>query len=545
MAYLLGIDVSTTATKALLMNESGRVVAVASSEYDFETPQPQWTEQEPALWWEGGVQSIRRVLEESGIAPDEIVGIGLTGQMHGLVLLDEDGNVIRPSILWNDQRTASQCDTIRQRLGRDRLVQITGNDALTGFTAPKILWVKENEPEYFARARHVLLPKDYMRFRLTGEYATDKAGAAGTLLMNVRRRDWSRDLLDALEIPDEWMPPTFEGTEVTGRVSRRAAEATGLREGTPVVAGGGDQAAQAVGVGAIREGVVAVTLGTSGVVFASADEAFIQPEGRLHAFCHAIPNRWHLMGVMLSAAGSLRWYRDTVAPGVAFGDLVDEAGPITPGSEGLIFLPYLTGERTPYPDPDVRGSFIGLTVRHQRAHLTRAVLEGVAFGIRDNFALMQEAGLPEPDQVRISGGGARSDLWRQIMADVLGAELVTVNTTEGAAYGAALLAGVGAGIWSSVDSACQDCIRITGRTEPMGRAAAAPPDVHDDAGEDRAKPLRVGFAIDRAIDFAAQPMGLILSCDLKQAGPSHIHLVERLHRGKTRSAALVRLANRG
>ncbi len=467
MTYLLGIDVSTTATKALLVDEKGQVVAVASSEYDFQTPHPQWSEQEPALWWEGAIQSIRQVLQDSGVAAENIRGIGLTGQMHGLVMLDEDGHVIRPAILWNDQRTAAQCDEIRRLLGKDRLIQITGNNALTGFTAPKILWVKENEPEFFERTRHILLPKDYLRYRLTGEYATDKAGAAGTLLVNVRRRDWSRDLLDALEIPDEWMPPTNEGTDVTGYVTRVAAELTGLREGTPVVAGGGDQAAQAVGVGAIREGIIAVTLGTSGVIFASSNEPFIEPEGRLHAFCHAVPNRWHLMGVMLSAAGSLRWYRDAVAPGTDFGDLVAEAEHVPPGSDGLLFLPYLTGERTPYPDPDVRGSFVGLTVRHGRPHMTRAVLEGVAFGLRDNFALMQQAGLPAPDQVRISGGGARSPIWRQIIANILNTELVTVNTTEGAAFGAALLAGVGAGVWSSVDAACDATIRVGGTTRPQ------------------------------------------------------------------------------
>lgn len=466
MAYLLGIDVSTTATKALLMDETGRVVAVASSEYDYQTPQPLWTEQEPALWWEAGIQSIRQVLHESGVDAGDIRGIGLTGQMHGLVLLDEQGNVLRPAILWNDQRTSAQCDTIRTLLGKDRLVQITGNDALTGFTAPKILWVKENEPEYFERTRQILLPKDFMRFRLTGEYATDKAGAAGTLLMNVRRRDWSRDLLDALEIREEWLPPTHEGTEVTGTVSRAAAQLTGLREGTPVVAGGGDQAAQAVGVGAIREGIIAVTLGTSGVVFASANEPFIEPEGRLHAFCHAVPNRWHLMGVMLSAAGSLRWYRDTVAPGTDFPDLIAEAENVPAGADGLLFLPYLTGERTPHPDPNVRGSFVGLTVRHGRPQMTRAVLEGVAFGLRDNFNLMRRAGLPLPDQVRISGGGARSPIWRQIIADILNTELVTVNTTEGAAFGAALLAAVGTGVWSSVDAACDATIRVGEKTEP-------------------------------------------------------------------------------
>ena len=464
MAHLLGIDVSTTATKALLIDTSGVVAGVASSEYDFDVPQPLWSEQEPALWWEGAVQSIRRVLDQTGVPASDIAGIGLTGQMHGLVLLDDAGSVLRPAILWNDQRTEKQCERIREHIGKDRLIQITGNDALTGFTAPKILWVKENEPEYFARTRHVLLPKDYLRYRLTGEYATDKAGAAGTLLMNVRRRDWSRDLLDALEMPEEWLPPTFEGTEVTGTVSRAAADATGLSAGTPVVAGGGDQAAQAVGVGAIKEGIVAVTLGTSGVVFATANEPFIEPEGRLHAFCHAVPNRWHLMGVMLSAAGSFRWYRDTLAPGVDFGALSDEAATVEPGADGLVFLPYLTGERTPYPDPSARGAFVGLTVRHTRRHMTRAVLEGVAFGLRDIFSLMQKAGLPAPEQVRISGGGARSSVWRQIIADALNTDLATVNTSEGAAFGAALLGGVGAGLWPSVDAACESTIRVTGST---------------------------------------------------------------------------------
>lgn len=461
---LLGIDVSTTATKALLIDDSGNVVAVAATEYSFETPRPLWSEQDPALWWNGAVRSIRLALEQAGVDGSAVDAIGLTGQMHGLVLLDEDGNVLRPAILWNDQRTAAQCDDIRARLGKDALVQVTGNDALTGFTAPKILWVRDNEPDVFRRARHVLLPKDFVRFRLTGQYATDRAGAAGTLLMDLRNRDWSKHVLDALEIPESWMPPTHEGPQITGTLSEQAAAETGLRAGTPVVAGGGDQAAQAVGVGAVREGIVALTLGTSGVVFATANTPFIEPQGRLHAFCHAVPDRWHLMGVMLSAAGSLRWYRDTLAPGVPFDELLAPADDVPIGSEGLLYLPYLTGERTPHPDPLARGAFVGLTVRHKPAHFTRAVLEGVAFGLRDSFELMRKAGLPTIGQVRVSGGGARSPLWRQILADVLGAELVTVNTTEGAAYGAALLAGVGVGVWPDVDAACDQTIQITGRT---------------------------------------------------------------------------------
>jgi xylulokinase len=351
-------------------------------------------------------------------------------------------------------------------VGKQRLIQLTGNDALTGFTAPKILWVGEHEPEVYARIAHILLPKDYVRYRLTGDYATDRAGAAGTLLLDIRSRDWSAEVLTALEIDPAWLPPTHEGTAVTGTISTQAAKATGLKAGTPVVAGGGDQAAQGVGVGAIESGIVALTLGTSGVVFAGVDRPFIEPEGRLHAFCHAVPGKWHLMGVMLSAAGSLRWHRDTVAPGVGFEELVNEAADVPPGSEGLLFLPYLTGERTPHPDPLARGAFVGLTVRHGRAHLTRAVLEGVAFGLRDSFELMKGAGLAEITQVRVSGGGAKSPLWRQILADVFNTELVTVNTTEGAAYGAALLANVGVGVQPDLPTIVNRAVQITGREVP-------------------------------------------------------------------------------
>jgi len=478
MAYLIGIDSSTTATKALLIDERGAIVAVAATEYDFQTPHPLWSEQDPALWWSGTVASIRRVLAESGVDPAAVVGVGLTGQMHGLVLLDAAGEVLRPSILWNDQRTASQCDEIRARfgksarLGKAELVRITGNDALTGFTAPKILWVQENEPDIYARIDKILLPKDYVRYRLTGDYATDRAGAGGTLLVELATRDWSPAVVEILGIRPEWLPPTHEGTQITGVISPAAAEATGLKAGTPVVGGGGDQAAGATGVGAVEEGIVALSLGTSGVVFASADSPIYEPEGRLHAFPHSLPGKWHLMGVMLSAAGSLRWYRDTLAPGVAYDDLLAPAAAIPAGSDGLLFLPYLTGERTPHPDPLARGAFIGLTVRHSQAHLTRAVLEGVAFGLRDSFELMKAAGLSEIRQVRVSGGGARSPLWRQILADVLGSELVTVNTTEGAAYGAALLAGVGAGIWPDGETACRETVRVTGSTTPNADAVA-------------------------------------------------------------------------
>lgn len=472
MAYFLGIDSSTTSVKALLIDEAGTVIGTATTEQTFDTPKPLWSEQDPAQWWSGAVNSIKNVLSQTGISGDEIAAAGLTGQMHGLTLLNEAGEVLRPAILWNDQRTGSQCDEIRRRLGKKRLIDLTGNDALTGFTAPKILWVQENEPEIYAQVKHILLPKDYVRFKLTGEYACDRAGGAGTLLFDVRKRDWSPEVLEALNIPAEWLPPTFEGPEITGHVSAAAAQLTGLKAGTPVVAGGGDNAAAAVGVGVVKQGIVSLSLGTSGVVFAVTDDPFIEPEGRLHAFCHSVPGRWHLMGVMLSAAGSLRWYRDTFAPGVSYDDLLAPAANIPVGSEGLLFLPYLTGERTPYPDPLARGAFVGETVRHTLAHHTRAVLEGVAFGLRDSFELLRSAGLAEISQVRVIGGGAKSPLWRQILADVFNAELATVNTTEGAAYGAALLAGVGAGAWPTVDAACDAGVAVTGSTSPQADVAA-------------------------------------------------------------------------
>jgi xylulokinase len=464
--YFIGIDSSTTATKALLMDEAGNVLGVASSEYSFETPQPLWSEQSPSLWWTGTVESIRQVLAKTNVDASAVKGIGLTGQMHGLVLLDEKGEILRPSILWNDQRTAAQCDEIRFRLGRGKLIQITGNDALTGFTAPKILWVQENEPEIWKRARHILLPKDYVRYKMTGEFAIDRADGAGTILFDLAKRDWSPEVLSALNIPAEYLPKTFEGTEITGTLSPGAAIELGLPAGIPVFGGGGDQAAAAVGTGAVRAGVVSLSLGTSGVVFATTDGCAIEPEGRLHAFCHSVPGKWHFMGVMLSAAGSLRWHRDTFAPGVNYDTLLAPAAEIQPGSDGLLFLPYLTGERTPHPDPLARGAFVGLTVRHTFPHLTRAVLEGVSFGLRDSFELMKNAGLKDISQVRVTGGGARSPLWRQILADVFNAEIVTVNSEEGAAYGAALLAATGSGVFQSVEAACDTTIQIIGSTKP-------------------------------------------------------------------------------
>jgi xylulokinase len=479
MSLFLGIDVSTTGSKALLVNRDGDVVGSATSPHALSTPQPLWSEQDPEDWWQAVQSSVRQALIHANASGEAVSAIGLTGQMHGLILLDEQKQTLRPAILWNDQRCADECDQIRARIGRQRLIQVTGNEALTGFTAPKIVWVKNHEPRTFARARHVLLPKDFIRFKLTGGIAMDKADGSGTILFDLRNRNWSSEILDALGIPSEWMPPTFEGHQVTGEMSPQAAEATGLRIGTPVVAGGGDQAAQAVGVGAVQPGIVALTLGTSGVVFATTKSCLIEPEGRLHAFCHALPNRWHFMGVMLSAAGSLQWYRNTLAPNASFDELMAEAALAPLGSEGLIFLPYLSGERTPHPDPLARGAWVGLTVRHKRGHLTRSVLEGVAFGLKDSFDLIQGAGLGAIDQVRVSGGGAKSALWRQILADVLDAELVMVNTTEGAAYGAAILAGVGIDAWPDVETACSSLIKIVERVSPDHKRATRYGRMHD------------------------------------------------------------------
>jgi xylulokinase len=476
---LLGIDVSTTGAKALLIDRDGGVVSSATTPLSLSTPHPLWSEQDPREWWTATTNSIKQALASANVSGKDVIAIGLTGQMHGLVLLDDRGELLRPAILWNDQRCGAECDEIRARVSRAELVRITGNDALTGFTAPKILWVETHEPEVYRRARHVLLPKDYIRYKLTGTLAMDKADGSGTMLFDLRERTWSSQILDALNISPDWLPQTFEGHETTGEVTREAAALTGLRAGTPVVAGGGDQAAGAVGTGVVRPGTMAVTLGTSGVVFAATESALIEPEGRLHAFCHAVAGRWHLMGVMLSAAGSLQWYRDKLACERSFADLVDEAAGVPAGSEGLLFLPYLSGERTPHPDPLARGAWVGLTMRHGQPHLTRSILEGVAFGIKDMFCLMRDAGLGEIAEVRVSGGGAKSLLWRQILADVLEAELVTVNTTEGAAYGAALLAGVGAGVWSDVDAACAQTISTRDRVTPNKETSAIYESLYD------------------------------------------------------------------
>lgn len=465
MPYVVGIDTSTTATKAIVVDASGNVAATASSEYDYQTPHPLWAEQDPGLWWTATCEAINAALTTAGVSGDDVAAVGLAGQMHGLVLLDEQGKSVRPAILWNDGRAIDEANEIRDRVGKDRFITVSGNDALVGFTAPKLLWVRNHEPEAYARTAQVLLPKDYVRYCLTGDYASDRAGGAGTVLFDLATRDWSAELFAALDLDPELFPSTFEGTDITGTINDAAARLTGLRAGTPVVGGGGDQAANAVGVGAVTDGVVALSLGTSGVVFTTTDEPRIEPEGRLHAFCHAVPGKWHLMGVMLSAAGSLRWFVDELGGGATTEELVESASSIPPGADGLLFLPYLSGERTPHPDPLARGAFVGLTVRHTRAHMVRAVLEGVAFGLRDSVELMRNGGV-EVTQVRASGGGTRSSLWRQILADVVGAEIVTSATTEGAAYGAAVLAAVGVGWDSSVERLTDDWVTFGNATSP-------------------------------------------------------------------------------
>jgi xylulokinase len=449
VTFLVGLDVGTTGVKALAVSPNGDVLGSAEETYPLSTPKPGWAEQDPDDWWRASEAAL------AALDASRAVGIGLSGQMHGLVALDERGSVLRPAILWNDQRTAAECAAIEERVGLRRLVELTGNRALTGFTAPKLLWLRRHESETYARIAHVLLPKDYVRLQLTGERAIDAADASGTLLFDVARRRWSGEVLDALEVPAEWLPLALESPAVSGRTSA----------GVPVAAGAGDQAAGALGVGVDRPGPLSIVLGTSGVVFAALPGFAADPDGRVHSFCHAVPDGWHAMGVMLSAAGSLRWLRDAAAPDEPFTTLIAEAERWPPGAEGLVFLPYLAGERTPHVDAGARGAFVGLSLRHDRGALTRAVLEGVAFALRDSLELLRELGV-EPRSARVSGGGARSELWLRIVASVLGVPLERTAAEEGAAYGAALLGGVAAGVFADVHEAVEATVRVTRTVEP-------------------------------------------------------------------------------
>jgi xylulokinase len=452
VSALAGVDVGTTTAKGVAIDERGEVLATAEAAYELAVPHPGWTEQDPDDWWAATTAVIDALRTGAG----GLSGIGLAGQMHGLVALDRGDRPLRPAILWNDQRTVAECGEIESRIGRERLIALTGNRALPGFTAPKLLWMRRNEPELFARIEHVLLPKDYVRLRLCGERATDVADASGTLLLDVARRGWSQEVLDALAIPLPWLPDLHESPALAGRSA----------EGAAVAAGAGDQAAAALGVGADRPGPLSVALGTSGVVLAAQERFAADPEARLHSFCHAVPGTWQTMGVMLSAAGSLRWLRDAIAPSVAYERLFAEASAWPPATEGLLFLPYLAGERTPHADPAARGAFAGLGLRHDRGALVRAVLEGVAFGLADALDLLREVGV-EPSLGRISGGGGRSDEWLRIVASVLELPLERVLVQEGAALGAALLGGVAAGVWPTVTAAVAAAVRPGARIEPV------------------------------------------------------------------------------
>ncbi len=447
MSVLIGVDVGTSGVRAIAVDEGGHIVAEGSAQYPVSSPRHGWSEQHPHDWWLGAKEALGVVAAQ---LRDQVVGLGLAGQMHGSVFLDSAGEVIRPAILWNDQRTTAQCDVITDAVGEERLLSIAGNPALTGFQAPKILWPRDEEPHNFRRVAHVLLPKDYIRFRLTGDYATDVSDASGTLLLNVEARDWSDQILDALDIPREWLPPVFEGPQQAGELSSDVAAELNLRPGIPVAAGGGDNAAAAVGTGIVEEGLVSSSVGTSGVIFAHTDEFKADPSGRLHAFCHAVPGASHLMGVTLSAGGSLSWWRDILNGD--FNELVQAASNVPPGSEGLLFLPYLSGERSPHLDPNARGAFFGLTARHELAHMTRAVMEGVVFSLRDSLEALRSLHVPV-EQVRATGGGARSPLWRRLQADIYDVPIRRTTVDEGPAIGAALLAGVAAEIFSDVDQA--------------------------------------------------------------------------------------------
>ncbi len=480
MAHLLGIDIGTSGAKTVLCDTRGRIVAEATAEYPVHTPRPGWSEQEPEDWWRGAAKSVGAALAKAGVKGSDIVGIGLSGQMHGSVFLDKGGKVVRRALLWNDQRTQRECEEITERAGGPaKLLKMVANPAFTGFTAPKILWLRNREKRNFDKVRKVLLPKDYIRYRLTGEYASEVSDASGTLLLDVSKRAWSKALMAKLDLDAGLMPPVFESTEVTGRVSAMAARELGVPAGTPVAGGGGDQAMGAVGNGIVRKGVISAMMGTSGVIFAYSDRMETEPRGRVHTFCHAVPGVWHTMSCMLSAGGMLQWFRNALcAEEVALAKrrkidpyelIVAAAAKAAPGAEGLYCLPYLTGERTPHADPFARGCFVGLTPRHDKAMLARAVIEGITFGMRDSLDIMRGMGVAA-SEIRLSGGGAKSAFWRRLQADVYGVDAAVTNSTAGSAYGAMILGGVGAGVWKSVPEACDACIRIVKRIKRNPKA---------------------------------------------------------------------------
>ena len=469
---VLGIDVGTGGTRALIMDERGAIVSAATEDHEpFASPKIGWAEQHPKDWWRATGIAVRKALVQGDLRAQQIACVGFSGQMHGAVMLDEAGEVVRPALIWCDVRTEKQCNDLAQQIGTERLIELTCNPPLANFTLTKFLWMRENEPESWKRVRFVMLPKDYVRFRLTGERAIDMADASGTLMLDVAHRRWSSEVLRAVDIDASVLPQLYESPEVCGKISLKGAEETGLAVGTPVVAGAGDQAAGAVGMGIVAPGAVSATIGTSGVVFAATDRPALDSVGRLHSFCHAIPNRWHLMGVTQAAGLSLRWFRDNLMSacerrdGDPYERLTAEAAKVPPGSDGLLWAPYLMGERTPHLDPNARGVLAGLTASHSRGHAVRAILEGVAFSLKDTFTIFEEMRIPVKS-IRLGGGGARSPLWRKIQADIYGQEVEIVAAEEGAAYGAAILAGVGAKIWPTVDAACQSVVKVVERIPP-------------------------------------------------------------------------------
>lgn len=472
--FVLGIDVGTGGTRAVVIDETGVSVASATEGHEpFASPKIGWAEQRPEDWWRATGIAVRKALAEGGLRGEQISCIGFSGQMHGAVMLDSSAEVVRPALIWCDLRTEKQCLELNQRIGAERIIQLTCNPALANFTLTKLLWVRENEPENWRRVRSVMLPKDYVRLRMTGERATDVADASGTLMLDVARRQWSSAMLQAADIASTMLPALYESPQVCGKISSNGATATGLAAGTPVVAGAGDQAAGAVGMGIVRPGSVSATIGTSGVVFAATDGPSLDPHGRLHTFCHAVPNRWHVMGVTQAAGLSLRWFRDRFVCAQAqskngsdpYDDLTAKAATVSAGADGLLWAPYLMGERTPYLDSNARAALVGLTASHTKAHIVRAILEGVAFSLQDTFTIFRELNVPVKN-IRLGGGGARSHLWRQIQADVYGHDVECVQSEEGAAYGAAILAGVGAGMWPSVDAACDLVVKVRDQVQP-------------------------------------------------------------------------------
>jgi len=468
MAYVLGIDIGTSGTKTVLFDKEGTVLASSTVEYPLYQPENGWAEQEPLDWWNAVKSTVSKVISDSGVVAEEIKGIGLSGQMHGLVMLDKDNNVLRPSIIWCDQRTAKECEEIEAKVGRERLIEITANPALTGFTASKIMWVKNHQPEIYAKCAHILLPKDYIRFMLTGEYATEVSDASGMQLLDVPGRCWSDEVLEKLDIDKALLGKVYESPEVTGYVTEEASKATGLKVGTAVVGGAGDNAAAAVGTGVVKEGRAFTTIGTSGVVFAHSDKISIDPKGRVHTFCCAVPGAWHVMGVTQGAGLSLKWLRDTVcSPEIAEAEaqnkdpyyIMDkEAEKVTIGAERLLYLPYLMGERTPHLDPDARGVFFGLSAMHGRPHMIRAVMEGVSYSLMDCLSVFSEMGI-YPDSMIACGGGGTSKLWRKMLADIYNCPISTIASKEGPALGVAILAMVGTGMYGSVEEACEAVIR--------------------------------------------------------------------------------------